>query len=267
MRIAYLSDLHLEFTPHPRMLTPALKAILAPGAGADLLVLAGDIAQGVDGIALADALSDHMGAPAVYVAGNHEGYGDDLPTLLKRLAEAAWATDGRVWFLDGQATRFWFGGRPIAVLGCTLWTDYAIDGDARAAMAAAAAGMNDHKAIGWNGAPLSPEQALCLHMRQRAWLKAQMAALAQERARPPVLIVTHHAPCRAGIGKRVAAIAPSYASNLESEIAAWGPLIWIHGHTHHRHETTLGQARILSAPRGYAGEDGGNGFICGVVQM
>lgn len=267
MRIAYLSDLHLEFETGPKILSAALKAALAPATGADLLVLAGDIAQGTDAIALADAMSDHVGAPAVYVAGNHEGYGEDLPSLLKRLAEAAWDTDGRVWFLDAQRTRFWFGGRPLVVLGCTLWTDFAIHGDTHAAMIDAAAKMNDHKVIGWNGAPFTPEQSLSLHFRQREWLSAQMTAIAQEPTRPQVLIVTHHAPCLAGVGGRVAWLAPSYASDLEAEMGSWGPLTWIHGHTHHRHETVLGDACILSAPRGYASEPYASGFACGVVEM
>ena len=268
MRIAYLSDLHLEFEPtNAAGLTPALQESLKPAQGADLLVLAGDIAQGTAGIALADAMSDHVGAPVVYVTGNHEGYGQDLPMLQKRLHDAAWDTDGRVVFLDGTATRFWFSGRPIAVLGCTLWTDYALGGDVRAAMADAARRMNDHKSIGWNGGVFSPEQARAEHQRQRQWLEGQMAALAKEKPRPLVLIVTHHAPCPQAVGARAATLAPSYASDLRDLIAGWGPLIWVHGHTHHRHETTLGQARILSAPRGYASEPYATGFACGVEQV
>lgn len=265
MRIAYLSDLHLEFTSERNRLTPALKRALAPAAGTDLLVLAGDIAQGADGIAIADAMSDYVGAPAVYVPGNHECYDEDLPSLLKRLAEAAWATDGRVWFLDRQSARFWFGGRPLAVLGCTLWTDYAIGGAPDVAMADAQARMNDHKAIGWNGRPFSPQRALELHRRQRQWLTAQSTALGREAPRPAILIVTHHAPCFAGLGPRAAALAPSYASDLEADIASWGALTWIHGHTHHRHETALGSARILSAPCGYPGET--EDFRCGVTEL
>lgn len=267
MRIAYLSDLHLEFETGPKILSAGLKSALAPAAGVDLLVLAGDIAQGVDAVALADAMSDHVGAPVVYVAGNHEGYGEDYPTLLRRLAEAAWNTDGRVWFLDAQSARFWFSGCPIVVLGCTLWTDYAFYGDTHGAMTTAAAAMSDHKVIGWNGAPFSPEHALSLHMRHRDWLENQMAAIRQESVRPAVLVVTHHAPCRAGVGGRVTRLAPSYATDMETDMGRWGNLVWIHGHTHHRHETVLGQARIVSAPRGYASEPYAAGFSCGVVEI
>lgn len=265
MRIAYLSDLHLEFdldAPAPLSVSQAL----APAKGADLVVLAGDIAHDTHGIAAADAIADLVEAPAVYVAGNHEAYGQDLPALLPRLSEAAWLTDGRVWLLNGSTARFWFGGRPIVVLGCTLWTDYALNGDTAAAMAAAAR-MNDHTAIGWNGGLFSPEQALSLHLAQRDWLRTRMAALALEKPRPAVLIVTHHAPCPQAIGPRVADFAPCYASDLREEIAAWGPLVWIHGHTHKRHDTRIGQARIVSAPRGYAGDDTYAGFSCGIVEV
>ena len=152
MRIAYLSDLHLEFAAQARpgegrlAMLPA-KA-LAPAAGADLVVLAGDVDQGEAGVAAADAIARKIGAPVVYVAGNHEAYNRDMGALLTRLRAAAWATDGRVQLLQGNLVRFWFSGRPLAVLGCVLWTDYALLGDAGAAMQTAEARMYDHQAIG-----------------------------------------------------------------------------------------------------------------------
>jgi len=268
MRIAYLSDLHLEFdraAPNGAAGAFSLKRALAPAEGADLVVLAGDIDIGVEGVAHADAVARLIGAPAVYVAGNHEAYGHDLAALLPRLRRAAWNTDGRVLFLDCNLARLWIDGRLLVVLDCTLWTDYRLDGDADAAMQNAARAMSDHQTIGWNGGMFQPEQALSLHRDHRAWLAAQMRRLAAETPRPEILVVTHHAPVRQAIGTRAASFAPSYASDMLAEISDWAPLTWIHGHTHLRHVTRIANATIASAPRGYG--DGPEGFACDMLSI
>jgi hypothetical protein len=271
MRIAYLSDLHLEFDAAERNedaeLTPAITAALAPAQGADLVVLAGDIDQGIGGIGVGEAISQHINAPVVYVTGNHEAYGSDLAALLPRLKASAWETDGRVLFLDANTARFWFSGRPLAVLGCTLWTDYAIFGNAETAMQNAEQRMNDHKSIGWDGGLFLPEHELHLHFKQRALLAAQIKKLSAERPRPEILIVTHHAPCRDAIGPRVLDMAPSYASDISGEISQWAPLTWVHGHTHHRHMVKIGQATVVSAPRGYPSESVEANYTCGILNL
>jgi hypothetical protein len=271
MRIAYLSDLHLEFDaagkPGGGTMPSGLQTALAPAHGADLVVMAGDIDQGTDGIGVGDTISHHIGAPVVYITGNHEAYGCDLATLVPRLRDCAWETDGRVLFLDGNTARFWFSGRPLAVLGCTFWTDYAIADNAEAAMRDAELRMNDHKSIGWNGGIFLPEHARELHRKQRAWLAAQVKKLAAERPRPEILIVTHHAPCREAIGPRTSDLAPSYASDMTAEISAWAPLTWIHGHTHHRHTVAIGRATVVSAPRGYGSEQCAENYSCGILDL
>ena len=277
MRIAYMSDLHIEFergNGHGGAGMPAvdvshsLKAALAPATGADLVLLAGDIDVGVAAIVQADVISRHTAAPVVYVAGNHEAYGHDLADLLPRMRMAAWETDGRVMFLDCNLVRLWFKGRALCVLGCTLWTDYALDDDASAAMQSADKEMSDHQEIGWHGGVLQPADALALHGEHRAWLSAQIRKLHEETPRPEILVVTHHAPCRDALGDRALSLAPSYGSDMSTELAAWAPLTWIHGHTHHRHLTKIGAATIASAPRGYPGhEHADGGYVCGILDL
>ena len=63
MRIHLLSDLHLEFAH-----------FAVPVTDADLVILAGDIAQGIDGIVWA---KQQFKIPVIYVASNHEYYSDD----------------------------------------------------------------------------------------------------------------------------------------------------------------------------------------------
>ena len=76
VRLHVLSDLHLEHAP-----------FAIPEVDADVLVLAGDIAPGGAGIEWMRRHAD--GRPIVYVAGNHEFYGQDLPGLIGRLRDAA----------------------------------------------------------------------------------------------------------------------------------------------------------------------------------
>jgi predicted phosphodiesterase len=89
MKIALMSDLHLEFERGPVAGTewrafvkkradtlhhPRIGPIIDTAIGADLMILAGDIDVGTRGIAYADEVASYIGAPVVYVLGNHEGY-------------------------------------------------------------------------------------------------------------------------------------------------------------------------------------------------
>jgi Icc-related predicted phosphoesterase len=264
MRIAYLSDLHCEFETTEAAVPFDYDRVLAPAAAADLIVLAGDVDIGERGVERANAIAERTGLPVVYVAGNHEFYGRDVVQLEPALRRAAWQTDGRVLYLNQNVVRFWFGGELLIVLGCTLWTDHAL-------MPAGAEGepkMSDYDEILYDGAPFKPAHAIALHCEHKAWLGSQMSRLVAGRTRPKILVVTHHAPIAEALGERAAVVANAYASDLNNEIAAWPPLVWIHGHTHFRHETRVGSSNVLSAPRGYPlpGE-GAEDFVCGVLDV
>jgi predicted phosphodiesterase len=72
MRIHILSDLHLEFGP-----------IDLPPTPADLVILAGDIHLKLNGVRwIRHQFPD---TPVIYLAGNHEYYGDKLPGLLDKI--------------------------------------------------------------------------------------------------------------------------------------------------------------------------------------
>src|SRR5262249_47582473 len=131
-RFRVFSDLHLEFSGWS-----------PPPAPAEAILLAGDIAVGTHGIEW--ARRQFPGTPILYVPGNHEFYGAELPDALGALRSQARHCD--VHFLDGDecvlgGTRF---------LGTTLWTDYALYGSEPAeldrAMADAAGEMNDFRMI------------------------------------------------------------------------------------------------------------------------
>jgi Icc-related predicted phosphoesterase len=235
MRIHIISDLHLEF----RKFTP-------PEVDADVTVLAGDISQGVAGLRwMEDNFPDR---PVIYVPGNHEYYTHHLPGLTEQLRRKARETN--VFVLENDAVEI--GG--ITFLGSTLWTDYALDGDAEMSSTIALNLMSDFLEINRvRGKPtLAPEFFQRIHQASRAWLREKAAKI-----RGPKVIVTHHAPHPKSIAPQFAGnrLNPAFASDLTEVIESAGASLWIHGHIHWSSDYRVGKTRIINNPRGYSGEN------------
>lgn len=91
------------------------------------MVLAGDIGVGTDGIAWAQrAIPDR---PVVYVLGNHEFYGQDFERLIQEARACAAGSQGQL--LENNTWLVPWGDRTLRVLGCSLWTDFALFGEDR----------------------------------------------------------------------------------------------------------------------------------------
>ena len=251
MRIQIASDLHTEFLcaqfPGERLIEPA--------PGADLLVLAGDIGNGIEGV----RLFANWPVPVLYVIGNHESYGRPFQTLREALRSATQGTS--VVLLDddmADLSRFedWAGSRfeelgRIRFLGCTLWTDYQLPGarlTGRHAMEHAEGHLADHRAIqSIAGSPFSPRDALREHKNSVAWLS-------QELSRPfagKTVVITHHAPHVRSIHPRYVGdmLNPAFASHLPALTGAAD--LWIHGHVHDGFDYTDGRCRVVANPLGY----------------
>jgi hypothetical protein len=271
IRILYMSDLHLEMERW-RLAIPGWPAFLArhraiaahPPRGPilnnlgpiDLIVMAGDIHTGLRGIVYADQVSKYLGAPVVYIAGNHEFYHQEMDRLLPAFFRAAAHTKGRVSFLENTVASFTFAGESLNVLGCTLWTDYELNGHAPTSMRVAERRLNDHLLIKNNNAPLEAADTRLRHKQSRLWLHRTLAGLHRTDPTAKNLIITHHAPSPAFLGTRTGAIAPAYASEMLAEFAHLSPAAWIHGHTHYRHDSVREGIHLASAPRGYVAYDG-----------
>lgn len=257
-RIAVASDLHIEFerpgAPDPTDAKSDVHPAYGPDLAAihgevDFLVLAGDIDLGDYGIAYADEAARFLGVPVVYVAGNHEAYHRDLDEVLDECRLCAAGTQGRVLFLENDAVEV----AGVRVLGCSLWTDYEINGDSDAGMRAAATGLVDHRLIKISGGRFKPADALLRHRTSRNWLEAELA-----RHGPlPTVVATHHAPVRAAVEPRFedSVLSPAFVSDLEAMIETYRPAAWVWGHTHYSVDLTIGATRCISAQRGYPGED------------
>ncbi|HEY0015401.1 MAG TPA: metallophosphoesterase [Longimicrobium sp.] len=234
MKIHVLSDLHCEFAPfHP------------PATDADVVVLAGDTCTGTRGIQMAREWFPDR--PVMYVAGNHEYYGESTPRLNRKLAEAARGSGIR-YLEKGEAV---VGG--VRFLGCTLWTDFELFGERQNSMHAAQAAMNDFRLIRVDPAyyRFRPADARATHAASLSWLVERLDTPFDG----PTVIVTHHAPSLRSVDPHFQdhPVTPAYASDLEWLLDGRA-VLWIHGHTHVCVDYEMGGTRVLSNQRGYPEE-------------
>ncbi len=234
MRLHVLSDLHLE-----------QGSFAADGVEADVVVLAGDIATGTRGIEWARAWT--RGRPVVYVAGNHEFYGHELPGLIGELRRAA--AGSSVLVLENDEVTL----AGIRFLGCTLWSDFDFDGPERRppAMRLCERVVNDYARIrcGPDGRTLTADDTLKLHRASRRWLASRLT----EPHPGPTVIVTHHAPLvrRRPRAPLLRALAGAFASDVTELMGAERVALWIFGHTHRAADLEIRGTRIISNPCGY----------------
>jgi len=230
VRIHVLSDLHLEVTP-----------FAPPETDADVVVLAGDIHNGSEGLEW--AARTFRGRRVVYVPGNHEYYDRELVATAEALAADA-ARLG-VTLLDTAAAVI----DGVRFVGATLWTDFCLDGAERReeVMALSLPYIVDFRAIRYGDGPFTPEASVDLHVAARAWLEAELA-------RPfagTTVVVTHHAPHPGSVHARFANHPANggFVSNLAALMG--GPALWIHGHTHNSFDYRVAGTRVVCNPRGY----------------
>lgn len=267
-QVLYFSDIHIEIreksgrtgwsSHYPLDLGPDLRTYAGRVA---LLVLAGDIGRmrsrrDVSTLRYAEQAAQLLGCPAVVVPGNHEYYRSSFDE--ERDALLAARLDG-VTVLDRGEARYALADGTLRVLGATLWTDYAANGDPAQAMRLAEEKIVDHHLITRRGgAPFRPEDALAEHRLARAWLAARLA----EPHDGPTLVATHHVPHSAARhpGFGVTPLSPAFHSDCDELIdaaARAGAQAWIFGHHHWSHELELRGLRLVSAQTGYPGEQTG----------
>jgi hypothetical protein len=142
----------------------------------------------------------------------------------------------------------------VTVLGATLWTDFALDGNPVLAELTAQVGMTDFRRIRTlpHYRRLRPMDTRRLHLQSRRRLEEQVA----DGKGGKLVIVTHHAPSRRSIAPHFAQdpLNPAFASALDVFVAESGAKLWVHGHLHQCSDYTLGTTRVLANPRGYPDE-------------
>lgn len=232
MRIRIYSDLHLEFTPFE-----------PPAHDADAIVLAGDIDNGAAGIEWA---GEAFEKPVLYLAGNHEYYEGEFDAVQEAMGAAARKRSVELLDCSGVVLD------GVRFLGCTLWTDYSLaPREERPAVIEAARKLNpDYQLIQRGSRAFSPEDAIALCSRHRAWLAAALAAPFPGKT----VVITHFAP-------HPRSIAPAYVGHranpgfvLDLEDMMGSAALWIHGHTHTFFDYRVRGTQVICNPRGYPGE-------------
>lgn len=234
MKIRILSDLHLEFLDW----TP-------PKASADVVVLAGDIHVGVDGILW--GRKHFPEAHILYVPGNHEFYGLEMQSALHDLRQVAKTSN--VVLLDADETII----EGVRFLGATLWTDFELYGNEPAAVARAMSisqqAMIDYRLIRMqDSGRLTPTDTRAINALQVRWLANKL----NQPFDGDTVVVTHHLPHANSVHPRYAgdSLNPSFVSDL-SNLVRKPVKLWIHGHTHESMDYVVNGTRVICNPRGY----------------
>jgi hypothetical protein len=202
VRLAFTSDLHVEQNPE----VAALVAAAARRHGADVLVIAGDLAGGPG--ARAPALAALAGgAPrVVFVPGNHDLWarrGGDSRALYLDAIPAECARAGVTYLPAGPVD---CGG--VTLVGQTGWYDYSLADPALPVPVAAyengvygKLAWSDHHFVKWPGLARPDghvdDRALAAWMIER--LAADLAAAPRDR---PAVVVTHMLPWGALAARR-----------------------------------------------------------------
>lgn len=256
MKFHILSDLHHEFFRRSdgRFVIPGYSKwkCAVPDTDADVVVLAGDIDVGTEGVVWAIAESKRIGKPFIYVPGNHEYYGFDLFSTLDQMIALTQNTG--VTVLNNQTIEL----NGVRILGATLWTDYKADSATlqQDAMREVETCINDHRVIRHKGCNFSAEDALSLHTESREWLANTLSKPYPGKT----VVVTHHGPsllCQhPDFG--MSAISTSFLSDLDNLVDQAD--LWIYGHTHANVRGNVRSTPLVTNQFGYSQEEYCEGF-------
>jgi hypothetical protein len=248
MRLQLLSDLHLE--------TEAFDP--TPAAGAEALVLAGDI----DATWAGFERFARWPVPVLLVAGNHEFDGREWNEAWPAL-RAHTARFG-IRLLERETVELTGrDGRRVRLIGTARWSDFDLFGAAQRerAMRAAAYFMRLMGARR-DGVPFDTEAVRAEALQCRRWLADELKRPHRSDA---TLVVTHFGPSVLSADPRFGR-QPSTACfcNDDEDLIPLAD-VWLHGHLHCCHDYRVPRAhgaatRVVSNARGLAAKGEGAGF-------
>jgi len=258
MKIFLASDIHTEHATEavdPNSYSECLDFDYPEAA--DVIVLAGDIGEGVLGLEW--AANKFIDKPIIYVAGNHEYYNNDLSVINDMRLKAK---ELGIFFLENDEVII----NDVRFLGCTLWTDF--NRYDSGAIEEAWQVMNNYrfiKCVDWWASAINRDKALALmdldnqfgfdpdlfsptvaylfHRKSLEWLSNRI----NKNHDGKTVVITHHCPTMQYTCDF------SYGSNLEKFIANRSDKIdcWMHGHIHQSVDYKVAGVRVICNPRGY----------------
>lgn len=232
MRLQIASDLHLELARgDPSRYGPLLHA------PSDALILAGDI----DRIDRVRERFSTWPTPVLYVRGNHDSFFTAYEVEIGKLAVAT--RNGSFTLLERE---IWTRD-DIRIIGCCLWTDFALLGRQEDAMLLAQYAGADYRCLRRaDGRPFAPEYTRFEHMLTVEWLTRQLTKPFDGKT----VVVTHHAPHVRSLDGRFGR--QRYDSAFASDLSALTKYVhlWIHGHVHHSCDYKVKRCRVVCNPAG-----------------
>jgi len=252
MKIQILSDLHNEFLRNSKPVENHNWKGFIPETDADIVILAGDIDTGAQGIEWACKESNRLDKPVIYVLGNHEFYHHEYGSLKNKILQFCGGTnvhclDCGLYVMDG-----------VRFIGATLWTDY--EANVRIpqdlAMYHVGKSLADHYVIKIKSdnayRKFKPIDALAIHRVERRWIEEQLAKPFDGKT----VVVTHHGPHHVCQHPQypVSDITSAFHSDLSKLIDENDIDLWIYGHTHTNLNIAISKTRIISNQAGYPGE-------------
>jgi Icc-related predicted phosphoesterase len=245
MKVLIVGDLHLDMWTEARR-DPFAGLSAAEWSGIDTVIIAGDLTNKprIRWKYAIRHLARYIDPGRIHILpGNHDYYDfhidrDDRLDEIAREEGANFVQKAEI--LIGK-TRF---------LCCTLWTDFALNGDVAASQAIAKSQMNDYRYIRNAAAGyrrIRPYETPLIHAQHRGWIENCLS-----QSHPgPTIVVTHHCPHPGLISETPGELDPIYGSDLTDLIQRHQPDAWLFGHTHYPSETLVGRTLVRNVSIGY----------------
>lgn len=263
MRVAYCSDLHLEFAD----------LVLDNTIQADVLVLAGDILKAddlhsnknINHIEPISKLGRRQSSALIYrnflkdisnkfkhiivVAGNHEFYDGKWVDSIEHLKEE-YSSYHNIYFLENGIKKI----EDCTFIGGTLWTNLN-KGDPITVYQIKDL-MSDYRVIRNDSREYSKLRPIDTLERHRKTLNYFSDTLSQTE-NEKFVVVSHHAPSELSVAEMYKddyVMNGAYFSDLSNFILDNPQIkVWVHGHMHTNFDYNIGDTRVLCNPRGYYG--------------
>jgi predicted phosphodiesterase len=239
IRVQVLSDFHAELN------SDALPLPSDVATGADIVIIAGDMARAPDSVRYSAQLFPDAEV-IIYVPGNHDHYLtamtiDQGITVMRNAAVGHTSTSATKFVvLEDEACDVTVRGTAVRLIGATLWTDYNLFGRADIHRMRVARALNDYRAIRGrasnpiiaflgSGSEFTTSENLSRHDASRAFLTTELA----KPFDGPKIVITHHLPSMRSVAQRYRRdpVSAGFASRCD-DLLAMGATLWVHGHTH-----------------------------------
>ena len=230
MRLKIMSDLHFEM--HQDAGDSFLEHTCADRT--DVLIIPGDLADYALLLPSVEKICNaYKHALVIFVPGNHEFYGSDIPTTLRFLYQLAGKFDNFRFLYNGRLDY-----KGVKFFGTTLWFKH-IDNIERLYPQ-----MNDFYRISMFEQQVYPQNQAALDFLWQSDLTNSV-------------VITHMLPSMKSVALKflTSELNPFFVCEVDNLILRKKPRYWFHGHAHRSADYMLGNTRVVCNPMGYVRRD------------